>query len=71
MGPDNWGEDKPARRQEVVFLTYKEAHEGHLRAFNKCQLRYDKFGRKYRTEIPRGIPDKEFDFRRKKEREEG
>ena len=74
MGPNNWGEDEFIKRRRTAsqYLTLQEATEGNLRAFNKCQLRYDKNGRKYRTNIPRAMPvTKDFEFRNKRKRKDG
>jgi hypothetical protein len=52
------------------MLTYQEANDGWYRAFNKCQLAYDLKGRKYRTDIPRVLPNPD-DFELKKIKRRG
>ena len=58
QGPRFWREEEFIKKRKIVtqYLTLQEATEGNLRAFNKCQLRYGKDGRKYRTDIPRQMP---------------
>jgi len=70
IGPNRWGNTPEKRKIINPMLTYQEAHEGNLRAFNKGQLRYDKNGRKVRTDIPRPMPSDDFDFRKKRRGEE-
>jgi len=72
MGPNNWGEVEfvKRRRTEKQYLTLQEATEGNLRFFNMCQLKYDKNGRKYRTNIPRVMPvSKNFEFRNRSKKD--
>ena len=68
QGPRYWREEEFIKKRKIVhqYLTLQEATEGNLRAFNKCQLRYDKDGRKVRTDIPRPMPGDDFDFKRKR-----
>ena len=69
QGPRNWRDETFFKKRKVVnpMLTYQEANDGWYRAFNKCQLAYDLKGRKYRTDIPRVLPNPDdLDIRRKK-----
>jgi len=67
LGPRYWREGSLERKDVIVpWMTKQEAIEGRDRAFNKCQLAYDKYGRKYRTDIPRPMPRDDFDFTSKK-----
>ncbi len=68
-GPRYWREKEFIEKRKICnpLLTYKEAVDGWYRAFNKCQLAYDEKGRKYRTNIPRVLPNPDdFELRRKK-----
>ena len=66
IGPNRWGNTPEKRKIINPTLTYQEAYEGNLRAFNKCQLRYDKNGKKFRTNIPRPMPSDDWDYKKKK-----
>jgi len=68
LGPRNWREKEFLKERKIVsqYLTLQEATEGNLRAFNKCQLRYDKDGRKVRTDNPRPMPSDDWEYKNKK-----
>ena len=68
-GPRYWREDEFIKKRKIFnpLLTYKEAVDGWYRAFNKCQLAYDEKGRKYRTNLPRILPNPDdFDLKNKR-----
>jgi hypothetical protein len=72
IGPHRYGNTPEKRKIVHQYLTYQEANEGWYRAFNKCQLAYDEKGRRYRTNIPRVLPNlDDFELSKKRGRKDG